>query len=398
MKLMKTAVFGSLVLAALTLSADGFPLIRDESVELIRDAARHRFTIRYALENSRAVVIADVMTNGVPVAAEAVEAFSGRSAADVAPANRIVEPGEHKIVWQGYPQELDGAFDAETVSVRLTAYSLATPPDYMCVDLVNPSNVLFYAGAERIPHGAGDALYKTDRMLFRKIPSCGATWRMGSPGTEAGRYSANEDLHTVTFTNRDFYIGVYEVTQRQYERIKGENPSGFAASGDSPRRPVETVNYNLIRGTGTAVDDALFIGLLRKHCGLGVDLPLDAQWEFACRAGTTTPFNDGSASCEKVGWYSDSQTHEVGSKAANAFGLYDMHGNVWEMVRDGYKASLGTDPVFEPVNPGFGGLIRGGSFSNAENSTRSARRNDYGRGASALNSLGFRMALDSPLK
>ena len=223
------------------------------------------------------------------------------------------------------------------------------------------------------------------------------TFMMGSPSSELGRYD-NENQHRVTLT-RDYWLGKFEVTQAQYEAIMGNNPSYFKGSN----RPVEQVSWN---------DAQAFCNRLNELCagklpeGYKFDLPTEAQWEYACRAGTTTAFSYGNSSDDtKMNFNGNypyggsakgkyrSQTVEVGSLGyKNAFGLYDMHGNVWEWCRDWYSNYTGetTDPVGPSSGPYLVG--RGGSWSDCARLCRSASRLIYSP-CSRSTPLGFRLAL-----
>ncbi|MEA5534284.1 bifunctional serine/threonine-protein kinase/formylglycine-generating enzyme family protein [Crocosphaera sp. XPORK-15E] len=166
-----------------------------------------------------------------------------------------------------------------------------------------------------------------------KIP--GGTFIMGSPETEAGR---QDDEAQQEVTVDDFYIGKYEVTQPQWEAIMGNNPSKFNKGG---KYPVEQVSWN---------DCQEFCQKLSEKTGLTFTLPTEAQWEYACRAGTTTPFYYGETLNTDIANYDGNyvygegkkgidrgETTEVGSFPANGFGLYDMHGNLWEWCQDDYN-------------------------------------------------------------
>jgi formylglycine-generating enzyme required for sulfatase activity len=262
-----------------------------------------------------------------------------------------------------------------------------------------------------------NADYKTTKMVFRRIPA--GIFTMGSPEDELGRLADREFQHQVTLTE-DFYIGVFEVTQAQYYQVMGgADPSSY--KGD--HRPVEMVSWNTIRG-GTWPSGApgadTFMDKLRTLTGAGhlFDLPTDAQWEYACRAGTTRAYNDytqngGTGSdclttgsgqdtnLDPLAWYvynADSQSlehQEVGTKQANAWGLYDMHGNVWEWTLDWYVADLGVDPVVDPVGGDMGSdrVIRGGSWYDFARFCRSADRIRSVPSNSSNSCLGFRAAL-----
>ena len=222
------------------------------------------------------------------------------------------------------------------------------------------------------------------------------TFMMGSPSSELGRY--NENQHRVTLT-RDYWLGKFEVTQAQYEAIMGNNPSYFKGSN----RPVEQVSWNDAKAFCNKLNER-YAGKL--PAGYMFDLPTEAQWEYACRAGTTTAFSYGNSSDDtKMNFggnrpYGGSakgkyrgETVEVGSLGyKNAFGLYDMHGNVWEWCRDWYGNYTGA--TTDPVGPssGWHRVFRGGSWINVAWSCRSAYRIDYSPG-NRTNVLGFRLAL-----
>ena len=162
---------------------------------------------------------------------------------------------------------------------------------YLVIDLVTGIHRFSETGPE-----LSDDVCRTTQLWLRRIPA--GSFVMGSPEGELGK-CANEPAHEVTLT-QDFYLGVFEVTQAQYERIAGANPAKYPDATN----PVEWVSYEDIRGTspekgagwptkGHAVDDESFLAKLRAKTGLEFDLPTEAQWEYACRAGTQTAFNHG---------------------------------------------------------------------------------------------------------
>ena len=209
-------------------------------------------------------------------------------------------------------------------------------------------------------------------MKLALIPK--GKFMMGSPPSEKDR-KADESLREVTLS-RDFYLGIHEVTQEQYEKISGKNPSGFKGS----TLPVETVSW----------DDA--VEFCQKLSALPEEhkakrkyrLPTEAEWEYACRAGTVTPFHFGGelnglqANCEGKFPYGTSmkgaylgKTTLVGSYAPNAWGLHDMHGNVWEWCADLY----GMQPKDRQDTPSGGDrVLRGGSWSSSAKDCRAAKR------------------------
>ncbi|MBO4545317.1 MAG: formylglycine-generating enzyme family protein, partial [Verrucomicrobia bacterium] len=180
------------------------------------------------------------------------------------------------------------------------------------------------------------------------------TFMMGSPEDELGR-SSDETQHQVTLT-KGYWLGKYEVTQSQYEAVMGSNPSGFKGAD----RPVEKVSWdNAMRFCAKLNAQEKAAGRLPE--GYEYTLPTEAQWEYACRADTTTALNNGKnltnyrecSEIDEVGWYewnSDKQTHSVGLKKPNAWGLYDMHGNVFEWCLDWYGDYPST-AVANPTGP-----------------------------------------------
>jgi len=203
-------------------------------------------------------------------------------------------------------------------------------------------------------------------MQFAWVPS--GTFLMGSPVEEAMRHD-DEMQHQVTLT-RGFHLGIHPVTQAQWRAVMSNNPSRFKAA----ERPVESVSWDL------CVD---FCKKLRQKTGKRFRLPTEAEWEYACRAGTSTAYHNGTGleALRQVGWcsYDDKQgsakeTKPVRQFQPNAWGFYDMHGNVWEWCHDWYGPyeKEGKDPV----GPGFGTghVLRGGSWFYGPRYCRSARR------------------------
>ncbi len=293
-----------------------------------------------------------------------------------------------------------------------------TAGDYLVIDLSGGHSASSYpvSSLSSVPSGGWTDEYKTTKMVFRRIPA--GAFIMGSPEGELGRLD-RETQHQVTLT-QDFYIGVFEVTQKQWERVMGDWPSWFNNTTHRNARPVEQVSYNTIRGSSAGsgwpadsnVDATSFMGRLRSRTGRAFDLPTESQWEYACRAGTTTALNSGknltaTDSCpnmNQVGryWYNGGSgysqggdtsggTAKVGSYQSNNWGLYDMHGNVWEWCLDWYDAYPGT--ATNPKGPSTGSyrVFRGGGWGYGAILCRSADRFYYP--AYADGSIGFRAAL-----
>jgi formylglycine-generating enzyme required for sulfatase activity len=213
---------------------------------------------------------------------------------------------------------------------------------------------------EKIPRQPGEIISNSIGMKLAWIPP--GSFLMGSPASEAER-SADEAQHRVTLT-KGFFMGVYPVTQAQWRAVMGDNPSRF--EGDD--RPVEMVSWE---------DCQKFCRKLAAQEGKACRLPSEAEWEYACRAGTTTPFSFGETiSTDQVNYDGNypygkgrkgkcrQETTPVGTFPANAWGLCDMHGNVWEWCQDRYgpyPQSDSTDP--QESNNGEARVLRGGSWA-----------------------------------
>ena len=295
---------------------------------------------------------------------------------------------------------------------------------YLVIDLSGGPNAASYpvSNLTDIPSGGWTDEYKTTKLVLRRIDP--GTFTMGAPTGEAGRTDSDETPHQVTLTH-SYYIGIFELTQRQWELVMGNRPSGFSNTVCYATRPVENVSYNQIRGADlgkwwpqmNAVDETSFMGKLRAKTGRLFDLPTEAQWEYACRAGTTTALNSGKnllaaygvdANMAEVGRYyynsgrydnsydyngssDETGTAKVGSYLPNAWGLYDMHGNVVEACLDWYSAGY-SNAVTDPVgsDTGTDRSERGGNWGNYSLHCRSGHKSPCGAPNQKGPSHGFR--------
>ena len=246
----------------------------------------------------------------------------------------------------------------------------------------NWKGIVFFIEFENLgPNAQGYSEYRHRKtgIVFVRLP--GGTFSMGSPEGEEGRNS-RELQHGVTVS--PFLIAKYEVTQAEWRRVMRDNPSRF--KGDT--LPVETV----------------FWKDCQEFCKkTGLSLPTEAQWEYACRAGTEGPYG-GTGKLDDMGWYKENsggRTHPVGEKQPNHFGLHDMHGNLFEWCADSFDAGFYTKPEATQKDPlcTTGSeeyrVLRGGSWRNNANRCRSAVR-VWGDPSHTITSTGFRPSAPVP--
>ena len=297
--------------------------------------------------------------------------------------------------YQSRVSQLTAMRPSKTEPIRPSPQSTRSPASsqhaYLVIDLSGGANAVRYPVAYLAaspPGGFNTDEYKTTKLVLKRI--------------EAGSFKMGENQDASVTLTKPFFIGLFEVTQKQWQLVTGGNPSNF--SGD--KLPAEKISYDAIRGSSNgalwpssnAVDSSSFLGKLRARTGLDFDLPTEAQWEYACRAGTTTTYSYGNSANGNYMWYpsnSSAQTHDVGMKQPNPWGLYDMHGNVREWCLDWHDSSLGggTDP--KGSSSGSRRVGRGGSwYYNASYCTSFFRGHD---GPSKENKdHGFR--LTAPIK
>jgi serine/threonine-protein kinase len=190
---------------------------------------------------------------------------------------------------------------------------------------------------------------------------------MGSPSSEKGRYAIDEGPRREVVLTRAFYIGVYEVTQGEYQTVTNDNPSFFQGQrGGGLKHPVEMVSYF----DAVAFCERLSARPAEVQAGRVYRLPTEAEWEYVCRAGSSTAYHFGDDPSElgRYAWSSDTsggKTHPVGQLKPNAWGVYDLYGNVWEWVADAYDpAYYRTGPNLDPrCSEGVGEyVLRGGGW------------------------------------
>lgn len=392
-------------------------------------------TITYTLSESPAIVTVDIQTN---VTGEAWASIGGANvvsgiSADSDVFRKVTGAGVHTIKWTPNRVWADHNQAANKTRAVVTAWPLANPPDYMAVDITEyaqPNTQRYYPSVDFVPGGVTSCpTYRTSMLLMRRIHACNRTFTMGS-FSEFGRNSTREPSHTATLTN-DFYIAVFETTQSQWRQLKGNLPSYFIHEGYRVMRPVEQVSYNDIR---ISTDNKYYkandfpnppyefswLGLLRTRTGIDFDLPGEAQWEYACRAGhgegewgngTTYTTNDLTIARHLASAGNNQSPTNIcnttlgtaicGSYPPNDWGLYDMHGNLSEWCLDWYVDGVDLDYQvnINPANPvnrldadveGTQKSRRGGSWIHAIQDARSAARNRDGTGT-RWNAIGFRV-------
>jgi eukaryotic-like serine/threonine-protein kinase len=256
---------------------------------------------------------------------------------------------------------------------------------------------------ETINTRPGRAAYFTedlgDGIELQMVSIPGGEFVMGSPANEEGRWDNEGPQRTVTIPA--FFMGRFVITQAQYQRLMGENPSRFNDNGAN--RPVEKVSWR---------DAVAFCEKLSQQTGRTYRLPSEAEWEYACRAGSTTPFHFGPTITPDLANYNGTytygngpegvyreQTTEVGSFPPNGFGLYDMHGNVWEWCADhwhnNYEGAPTDGTSWLSSDEAARRIIRGGSWLNSPRYCRSAFRNSFEPG-NGFNDVGFRVVCSAP--
>lgn len=305
--------------------------------------------------------------------------------------------GTHKLVWDMDAQGL--SFKSANVVFNVACET--TEATYCVIDLSTGANATSYPVtylASEPSGGFNVNAYKTTKLVLKRIAA--GSFIMGE--------DQSDQSHKVTLT-KPFYIGLFEVTQKQWRLIAGTNPlDNMGTRGVGDAYPTYYTSYDMIRGStngarwpaSSAVDSGSFLGKLQARTKLNFDLPTEAQWEYACRGGTTTAYSHGSDNIDgDYVWYYDNayrQSQVVGRKLPNPWGLYDMHGNVSESVLD-WKGTptYGTDP--KGATSGVYGqrACCGGSYDDFDCS--STRRGGVSPGAnSSCAGIGLRLSLTLP--
>ena len=396
---------------AFTLVASS-PSVEEDAVTMTQSG--RKVLISYTLRNAPAVITVDIQTNDAVAGWVSIGEENFMSL--VGEVNKIVRTlgTTQTIIWQAKTDWPNHEVSGGNIRAVVKAWALDNPPDYMIADLADSAGTKFFVSSNAIPGGVHAAVYKTTKMIFRRIPAAGVTWRMGAPTSESGSgsqtkagtsisYQSQEIQHYVSLSD-DYYMAIYPVTQGQYKTLMGSYRYGSSAGisesdEDFEFMPASKVRYFAnVRPSSGSVTTSYLLGAIRSKTGLsGIEVPTDAQWEYACRAGT-----EGSHYWSNIGecaWYasnSGAKAHPVGLKRPNAWGLYDMHGNVGEWTRDWWQwgsyyestfgATWASDHAATVVDPfastdiwGKGYIcVRGGYFNSGKFDSRSARRDCFG--------------------
>lgn len=439
---MKTSLLslGMAIVVSAVFADTGVPVVSDVTFTQNKMGSRV-VTITYTLKEAPGIITVDVLTNNVSIGAKNITALSGA-------VNRLVTGlnQQHTITWHPDKSWLGGHKVSDAV-IRVNAWATNAPPLYMAVDLRfdgQENMVRYYVSEDTVPGGITNDIYKTDVILMRRIDAKDVNdWQMGSQPGELGRADAVETNQPVTLPN-DYYIGVYELTQRQWAHVITSRPWPSYFYIDREMRPLENVSFNEFRTAAPTSSTPVyggeeyfypndpcpdsFLGKLRAKCSIPFDLPSEAQWEFACRAGKYgSVWNDGSAITETWkmdhnlvplarftytgGRYQDEAgtwtnfdssagptgaTAIVGSYLPNAWGLYDMHGNIQEFCLDFYEAMHiypdGDGAVYLTSGVTNAVVIKSGNFEANPSGCRSASRGSY-RPYNRNRQYGFRLAV-----
>ena len=390
---------------------------------------RHGYAVTYRLSGESAVVTADFCLNGELLPANSQTNVSG----DV---NALVHVGNASFSWMP-PASFEPPESPAEITVSIRAWSTTCPPAYIVVDLRNPTaGAKYYASVDRLPAPISASCWRTDFLVMRKIPAACIEWRAGLIGA-SNSFEARQRFVTLS---RDYYLGVFPVTIGQYrnmsEQAGAENRSdtyltdfGIETNLEWPKGQL---SYEYLRGRRPigaggkkpgaifwpasgheSIDGTADLAKFRATYGIPFDLPSEAEWEFACRGGieTNTVVGLVGATLDDVAWYADNSAvsvttnggqavtlclpHRVGEKQPNAYGLYDMLGNIYEFCLDWYDESPDVQdrvldpsgPIQNPVTEGSGvsdtgfdnpyRVRRGGSFAASASVCRPSAREGH---------------------
>ena len=355
------------------------------NVTFAPDGVDGRMKITYTLD-APAIVSVELRANGERLPAAAAEGLAGA-------VNRIVPAGTHTVTWNAC-SGWNG--NNAAVTARVTASATNSLPLYLAIDLSGGTDastwpVMYFADEASVPGGVTNKTWKTTAMLFRRIdPTDSVGFVMGCAYEHASNRHPLREHPVRVWLTKPYYMAVFETTNAQWVRLGGADCATDRYYLGS-MAPVDKMRYTYVRGSDKGLqwpevaepDDASAAGYFRLRTGLAVDIPTEAQWEWACQAGagdTVANYDwvvhpDGTKMLQFSG---DNRVHpqydfdeagprEVGSFPPNAFGLYDMEGNAWEFARDHYVEDRRTlanqiDPEGPSSTSEAKVVIRGGSY------------------------------------
>jgi len=360
-------------------------------ITVSQNADTRLVTVGYTVSDGPAIVTATMKNGDARISGSALRTLRGDVGVEVA-------SGGHSFTWMPDVDLPGTVIDPAAFKVELTAWSVKNPPDYLVASLVTnaPNKIVYYASADDLPGGLTDNFaYRTTKMVYRRIHAKGVEWLMGSVG-EAGRAAASEKAHLVTL-DHDYYLGVFELTQGQYSSLRNGSDESSAFPIQGRGRPLSNIPLSAVRGDADEPSATAMLNA-RAHCGATVDLPSEAEWEYAARAGNfESRWGDGSAltgtdgdtnllkiarfATNSGGWVPsgtsgpDQGPAIVGSYAPNAWGLYDMHGNIGETCLDRYADDISENHTGTVRTAASGNrVLRGGHFASKAGGCRSATR------------------------
>lgn len=288
-----------------------------------------------------------------------------------------VTEGRHKVIWDLNVQGLN----VVSSNVAFSVICKKTNKKYCVIDLSNGPTATSYPVVyiDDVPEGGWSDEYKTNKLVLRLI--------------EPGAFKM-QGQYDVTLTD-PYYMGIFEITKKQCELIMGSHTSRY--SGDS--QSLDGASWNYIRGdsavynwpTDKTVSEESFVGRLRTRTGLIIDLPTEIQWEYACRAGTTTSYSYGDIPNDEYMWYDNNNgvgNKTVGTKLSNAWGLYDMHGSLEEWCLD-WWGDLTQENLNTNLKTGDKRVTRGGSWVETANDCRSSSRSGQDPSYSMIGHFGY---------
>ena len=386
------------VVAGAMMAAAGLAARPEITLGTIAQGRNRAVTVNYTLDRP-AIVTVEIILDGnrLPLGDQRLEG-------DV---NRYVKTaGAHAFQWVKPQQSLpEGDYKAV---YRLTAWATNQPPKYLVYDIVN-HKTRYYAAEDAIPGGLTGIAAQHSLFVMRKVEAAGVEFLMGSQPGENGRDAVREASRMVTLTE-DYYLAIFEATHSQMTALGLPEQTYWTGTniGEEVRGSLPYgISYNYLRGeqpaidwptTGHRVAPGSALQLLRDVSGVEFDLPTEAQWEYACRAGRSGMFYNERTSPDAIAWYSansQNRVHAVGLKAPNAWGFYDMLGNMNEWCLDWVSTTrpFSEADVVDPkgFTSGDGRPTRGGAYGYGSGVIRTARRGKDPANAGGYN-MGVRLA------